>query len=180
MEQWRDALRRGIQYHHTPTNLLVRGGVDDVWVAPSGELIIVDYKATSKKGEINLEGRWQQGYKRQLEVYQWLFRQNGFKVSDTGYFVYVNGRTDRKAFDARLEFDVMLISYKGSDEWIVPTLEKIRAALESETPPAKSPECEYCGYREAAGKILLEKEKEHHVGKKPERAAEAVRSGKLF
>ena len=44
-----------------------------------------------------------------MEVYQWLFRQNGYKVSDTGYFVYCNGNTDRQAFDAKLEFDITLI-----------------------------------------------------------------------
>ena len=49
MDEWRDALRRGIGYLHKPTNLYLRGGIDDVWVTPTGELIIVDYKATSKK-----------------------------------------------------------------------------------------------------------------------------------
>ncbi|MDP2650021.1 MAG: hypothetical protein Q8P16_00455, partial [bacterium] len=37
MAEWRDALRRGISYLHTPTNILVRGGIDDVWVNPAGE-----------------------------------------------------------------------------------------------------------------------------------------------
>src|SRR5258708_2293585 len=48
LDAWRDALKRGIQYFHAPTNMLIRGGVDDVWVNPQGELIIVDYKATAK------------------------------------------------------------------------------------------------------------------------------------
>ena len=29
--------------------------------------------------------------KRQMEVYQWLFRRENFPVSDLGYFLYVNG-----------------------------------------------------------------------------------------
>src|SRR3989344_5692045 len=74
--------------------LMKQYGIDDVWVRPTGELIVVDYKATSKDGAVNLDAKWQDGYKRQMEVYQWLFRQNGFKVSDTGYFVDVNGKTD--------------------------------------------------------------------------------------
>jgi hypothetical protein len=28
------------------------------------------------------------GYQRQMEIYQSLFRKNGFKVSSTGYFVH--------------------------------------------------------------------------------------------
>src|SRR5438128_2607744 len=41
MDEWRDALRRGIGYLHAPTNIFLRGGIDDVWVTPNGELIIV-------------------------------------------------------------------------------------------------------------------------------------------
>jgi RecB family exonuclease len=78
LEQWRDSLHKGIAYALPGTNLLISGGVDDVWVNRSGELIIVDYKATSKKAEVSLDEDWQIAYKRQMEIYQWLFRRNGF------------------------------------------------------------------------------------------------------
>lgn len=70
MEEWRDSLHKGITYHHVPTNFIITGGVDDVWVTPENTLIIVDYKATSKKDEVNLDAEWQIGYKRQVEIYQ--------------------------------------------------------------------------------------------------------------
>ena len=94
MSEWRDALRRGITFLHEPTNLLIRGGIDDVWVNPAGEFIIVDYKATSKKIGPSSEEVLYDSYKRQMVIYQWLFRQNGFAVSPVGYFVYVNGKSD--------------------------------------------------------------------------------------
>jgi hypothetical protein len=78
-------------------------------------LIVVDYKATSSENKPTLDAEYRQGYKRQMEVYQWLVRQNGFKVSNTGYFVYANGRKDLKAFDGKLEFDVDLLDYEGDD-----------------------------------------------------------------
>ena len=53
---------------------------------------------------------WQDGYKRQMEIYQWLLRKNGLDVSDTGYFVYCNGKTDKEAFDGKLEFDIEFIN----------------------------------------------------------------------
>ena len=59
IEEWRDSLRAGIAFRHAPTGFLVRGGVDDVWVRPNGELIVVDYKATAKDGEGNLDAEWQ-------------------------------------------------------------------------------------------------------------------------
>ncbi|MEK7535424.1 MAG: PD-(D/E)XK nuclease family protein [Patescibacteria group bacterium] len=150
MDEWRDALRRGITHNHEGTNLIISGGIDDVWQDPEGALNIVDYKATSKTSEVTLDADWQIGYKRQVEVYQWLFRQNGFKVSDTAYFVYCNGRTDKEAFDARLEFTVKIIPYVGNDKWVESTLVDIKKCLDSEMPEALKA-CEYCKYRELAG-----------------------------
>jgi len=149
MNEWRDALRRGIQFYHKPTNLIITGGVDDVWTAPNGELIIVDYKATSKESEVNLDADWQIGYKRQMEVYQWLFRKNDFKVSNTGYFVYCNGDTDKKAFDAKLEFDIVLLPYIGNDSWVENVILDIKKCLESDVLPKSHPDCDYCLYRES-------------------------------
>ncbi len=149
MDEWRDSLRAGVQYLHEATNLMVTGGVDDVWINPKGELIIADYKATSKNGEVNLDAEWQDGYKRQMEVYQWLFRQNGFKVSETGYFVYCNGKADKEAFDGKLEFDVKLIPYKGDDSWIEGTIKDIKKCLMSDSIPKSSQDCDYCRYCQA-------------------------------
>ena len=64
-----------------------------------------------------------------MEVYQWLFRKNGFDVSDTGYFVYVNGKLDAEVFDSKLEFDVKLIPYKGDTSWIEPKLKEIKKSF---------------------------------------------------
>lgn len=153
MDEWRDSLRAGIQFLHEPTNLLITGGVDDLWKTPSGEIIIVDYKATSKNGEVNLDSDWQIGYKRQMEIYQWLFRRNGFKVSPVGYFVYCNGDTDREAFDSKLEFDVKILPYEGSDAWVEPAIFQIHECLKSDSIAPASRECDYCSYREAASDV---------------------------
>ena len=153
MNEWRDSLRRGIQYHHKDTNLIITGGVDDVWVKPNGELIIVDYKATSKSSEVNLDADWQIGYKRQMEVYQWLFRKNEFRVSDTGYFVYCNGNADAEAFDGKLEFDIKLIPYTGNTEWIELALSDLHKCLMSNDMPLAGRDCDYCAYRKAASEV---------------------------
>ena len=157
MNKWRDNFK-GIDYLHEPTGLVVSGAIDDIWQdkkgGPSGEIIIVDYKATSKDGEVNLDAQWQDGYKRQMEVYQWLFKQNGFKVSNTGYFVYVNGKTDVDTFDGKLEFDIKLLPYTGNGDWIEDILLNIKKTLESDAIPNAGEECDYCSYREVAGKKL--------------------------
>lgn len=148
MNEWRENFK-GVQYLHKPTNLIITGAVDDVWINPKKELIVVDYKSTSKDGEITLEEKWKDGYKRQMEVYQWLLRRNGFEVNNTGYFVYANGSTENESFDGKLEFDLTLLPYKGNDAWVEPIVKKIHKCLKSDDVPASGKNCDYCAYREA-------------------------------
>jgi len=146
LEKWRHNFT-GIQYLHPATNFLVFGAIDDLWQSPDGKYIVVDYKATSKNEEITeLNKDWQIGYKRQMEIYQWLLRRNGLKVSNTGYFVYCNGQTDRKAFDAKLEFNITLIPYTGDDSWVEKTITEAHKCLNGDKIPEANTDCDYCNY----------------------------------
>ena len=149
INEWRENFK-GAQYHHKPTNLIITGAVDDVWVNPKGELIVVDYKSTSKQEEVNIDADWQIGYKRQMEIYQWLLRQNGFEVSNTGYFVYCNGDTDKEAFDAKLEFKIKLIPYEGNADWVEEAIASLHKCLMANELPESGAECDFCNYRLAA------------------------------
>ncbi len=153
IDEWREALTAGIQYLHPQTNLIITGAIDDVWVDENGELMIVDYKSTSKDSEVNLDADWQIGYKRQMEIYQWLFRKNNFKVSDTGYFVYANGDADKKAFDAKLEFNITLLPHTGNDSWVDQAVVDLHKCLIGDNLPLSGEDCDYCRYREAAQEI---------------------------
>jgi len=160
MDRWRENFV-GVQYHHPETNFIITGAVDDIWVNPKGELHVVDYKATSKDSEVTLDADWQDGYKRQMEIYQWLLRHIGFKVSNTGYFVYANGKRDRAAFDGKLEFDVKVIPYTGDDLWLDRTIKNIHQTLSADVLPASGSDCQYCLYRAEAERALKP------LGKKP-------------
>jgi len=151
MDEWRENFK-GVQYFYEPTNFIITGAVDDLWQNDKGEIIVADYKATSKSSEINLDADWQDGYKRQMEIYQWLLRKNKLKVSDTGYFVYCNGKTDKKAFDAKLEFDITLLPYKGDDSWIEGVLKEMKKCLDGKMPKT-NPECDFCNYRKAVNEV---------------------------
>jgi len=153
INEWRDSMRAGITYQVPGANVVVTGGVDDVWVSPTGEFSIVDYKATSKDAEVTLDADWQIGYKRQMEIYQWLFRKNGFTVSNTGYFVYCNGNTDKEAFDGKLEFDIKIIPYTGDDSWVAGTIHDAIECLKGDTLPESGPDCDFCKYRQAVRKF---------------------------
>ena len=150
LDEWRENFK-GVQYFHEPTNLIITGAIDDLWQSSKGEYIVVDYKSTSKEEEIiALDKAWQDGYKRQMEIYQWLLRHNGLKVSDTGYFVYCNGKTDMAEFNAKLEFAITLIPYTGKDNWVEKTIMDLHKCLNSGDLPQASVNCDYCSYRSAA------------------------------
>lgn len=146
MDKWRENFV-GISFVHPQTNLEIFGAIDDVWVNKDDELIIVDYKSTSTQEEISLESEYKQGYKKQMEVYQWLFRKNGFKVSPTGYFVFANADKNLPKFDGRLDFKMSIIEHRGNTDWVEPTILAIHECLNEEVIPASSDTCEHCAYR---------------------------------
>jgi len=150
---WRDDSFRhiGANVLHKKTNLNILGIIDDIWInKKSKELFIVDYKATSTSKEISLEDEYKQGYKKQMEIYQWIFRQMGFKVNETGYFVFANAGKNKPKFDGLLEFELSIISYKGDDSWVEPTIFDIKKCLDSDKIPLPGEKCEYCNFRKLA------------------------------
>ena len=154
LDEWRNNFK-GVQYHDKATNFYLFGAIDDLWIDPKGEHIVVDYKSTSKNEEIiALDKDWQDAYKRQMEIYQWLVRKNGLKVSNTGYFVYCNGKTDMEKFNGKLEFDLTLIPYEGSDDWVKDTIKEMYDCLNSDSIPEAGDDCDFCAYRDAVGDVL--------------------------
>ena len=143
LPRWRENFKgvtriyRGIEFF---------GAIDDLWQDMFGVHYVVDYKATSKADEVNLDADWQIAYKRQVEFYQWLLRGNQLEVSDQAWFVYANGIKDQRAFDNKLLFTTKLIPYVGNSSWIEPTLDRVIECLNLQSPPKPSEDCAYCQY----------------------------------
>jgi hypothetical protein len=137
----------GIRVLMPNLNLELFGAIDDLWEDPStGDIHVVDYKATSKSGEVSLSAEWQLTYKRQIEFYQWLLRHQNIPVSPLAWFVYLNGKRDAETFDSKLTFKVSLLPYSGETEWVEPALNKIKETLDLPSPPHPPVDCEYCQY----------------------------------
>ncbi|MDP2629940.1 MAG: PD-(D/E)XK nuclease family protein [Candidatus Uhrbacteria bacterium] len=158
LPKWRGEVNRfsGALVLDESSNLFVDGLIDDVWVNKKGELMLVDYKSTSTTKAISLDDEYKQGYKIQMEIYQWIFRKLGFNVSKTGYFVFANAGKDRESFDGRLEFEMSIVSYDGDDSWVAKTLLAIRKCLADDKIPEAGTDCEHCAYRQMAGEAIRE------------------------
>jgi hypothetical protein len=146
LEIWRSNFK-GIRIPHPSSGFELFGAVDDIWQENgTGRLLVVDYKATAKDAEVSLDAEWQDGYKRQVEFYQWLLQQKGFEVSPTAWFVYVNGCKDRPGFDAKLEFRISLLPHEGKTDWVEGTVLEAKEILDQSRAPARDLDCPYCSY----------------------------------
>lgn len=168
LDTWR-ANFTGVSTLHQPTNLHIFGAVDDVWINEDNELIVVDYKATAKNSEITdlgPVGGWQDSYRRQMEVYQWLLRANGHQVSDIGYFVYANGDANADGFNDVVKFRTNVFPHHGSDRWVEKTLQQMKDCLEGDIPPvgqaAMGGDCDYCTYARSRTELTLKALKSHN------------------
>lgn len=146
IDEWRNN-KQGIRYISDEHGYNFGGAIDDVWQRPNGELIISDVKATAVNqfswAERSQE-EWAGSYKRQLEMYQWLFRRNGFKVSNTSYLVYYNGLKNEPRFDQVMKFELHFEKIQCNDEWVEDAVIKTTKALNSDELPKPSSNCETC------------------------------------
>jgi hypothetical protein len=150
-DTWTKSLQLGLRTDHQASNFIIGGGLDDVWHDPeTDEIFIVDYKSTAGRRNddktalepISLFGAYKKAYKRQMDMYQWILRQNGFNVSNTGYFLYVNGdqhfengMLEEGVDKALMRFNVQLITYEANDSWIEGKIMELRSCLHQEGCP---------------------------------------------
>ena len=158
LNKWRHNFT-GVSTLNKVTNLYIFGAIDDVWIDDQGKLIVVDYKATSKNGDVSLDAEWQISYKRQMEIYQWLLRQNELEVNDRGYFVYTNGRLDADGFFDKLEFKTKIIPYDGDSSWVDKTILDLKKCLDGDMPEvgkaAMGGDCDFCSYAKERTALTL-------------------------
>ena len=146
LDDWRQNFK-GVQYFDEKNNFIITGAVDDIWIdVDTNELIVVDYKSTSKNTDVSINEDWQVGYRRQMDIYQWLLRKNGYSVSSTGFFVYCNGDKSKERFNNTITFKVSILKYEANSEWIENSISKIKLLLDQDMIPEYTESCSYCTY----------------------------------
>jgi len=154
IDNWRDSLHHGVIFQDLEKDFHIYGGIDDLWINSKGEYHVVDYKATAKNEPVMELAEWMTGYKRQMEIYQWLLRKNGLPVSDIAYFLYCTGSRNENEFNDQIKFHSQIIPYKGNDDWVDQTIEDIFQCLQSEEIPREKDNCEYCKYAISYGNMF--------------------------
>ena len=149
IDAWRNN-RQGIRYVDQENGFNFGGAVDDVWIKSDGSLIIADVKTTSKKkfdwDDTFAKYDYAHGYKRQIEMYQWLFRKNGFQVANEAFLVYYNALKDEPFFNQILKFKLYLVRLECDDSWVEKKVIDAVNLLKSDEFPPTSTTCENCNY----------------------------------
>ena len=151
IEKWQDSLRAGLMSRHDNTNIILTGGVDDIWLNTiTDELIVVDYKSQSNRRPVEpwsyLSSVYHTAYKIQLDFYAYLLKEMGFEVATTGYFLVCNGDKEADSFNGKLEFSETIIPYETETDWIKPEIDKMYKLMNSCNVPSSNPSCENCAY----------------------------------
>ena len=159
IDKWRNSLSGGISYYDEQNNIILQGGVDDVWLdCDTNELIVVDYKAQSSKIKVTpesyLENHFHDSYKKQMDIYVHILKKMGFLVSSRTFFLVCNANKELENFSGKLQFDQFLIPYNANSTWIDDEISNLKNLIDSNIIPKRNPYCENCAFIEEGSKLI--------------------------
>ena len=151
LDSWRNSLKGGVSYLDEKLNLIMHGGIDDVWFdLDSKKIIVIDYKAQSTSYPVStqsyLNSHWHLNYKLQMDIYVHILRKMNFNVSDISYFYVCNGEKNNNQFENKMDFKSTLVPYKTNTSWIEDKLKEMKDVLNLDSPPNIQSTCEKCAY----------------------------------
>ena len=168
IDNWRDSLHKGLMLRHKDTNIILTGGVDDIWQDNiSKKLIVVDYKSQAKLGRLDkkdyLEDPYHEAYKIQMDFYAYLLSGMGFDVHQTSYFLVCNAKRDDQEFNKRMNFDEYLVPYNWNIDWIENKIDEMVNLMNESQIPEPNPSCKNCAYSEQYARVINNGLKEDKV-----------------
>ena len=148
-DNWRDALHHGLMARFENTNIILKGGIDDIWQDSNNDkLVIVDYKSQANTKSLAptdyLSEPYHEGYKIQMDFYAFLLQEMHFEVSDTSYFLVCNADRGANGFNGQMRFSETLIPYLWSTDWIPAKVREMIDLMNQKTLPAGNPSCVNC------------------------------------
>jgi len=151
IDKWRDSLRHGLMHRFEESNIILTGGVDDVWQdTRDGRLVIADYKSQANTKSLDaqtyLSDAYHEGYKTQMDFYAYLLQQMGFEVAETAYFLVCNADRRAEGFYGEMKFSETLIPYKWNTDWIPAKVSEMIDLMNQEKIPDAHPSCKNCAY----------------------------------
>jgi len=118
MDKWRDSLRHGLIKRYKGTNIILTGGVDDIWQnTNTKELVVVDYKSQAGINVFVVE------YKSQADllVYKVDYKSQANGNEGLWFFVDYKSQADFKIFfvdyKSQADLKIYFVDYKSQAGW---------------------------------------------------------------
>jgi len=135
---WRSNMQ-GIRAEFPEYNILLKGAIDEMLVANSGDLVVLDFKTRGYPVKEDSHTY----YQTQLDLYALLFDKNGYRVAPYGYLLFFWPSSYAQHGS---KFETELVKVATSPQGGRRALENLKEILAREIPPSAS-RCEFCRYR---------------------------------
>ncbi len=157
LSEWRNNFK-GISYYDESLNCNLYGAVDDVLQFSDGSLGVIDYKSSGAR-EITIYD----DYQKQMDVYNYILKQNGYETYPEAFFVFYKViKEGETGFANALKFTEEVRAVKVNTDWVGPVFEKAVALARSDKPPKEPPApgrngtgCDHCNFVEMANQHQL-------------------------
>ena len=151
MDDWRNSLHKGLMARYKDSNIILSGGVDDIWFNTQTEtLIVVDYKSQANRNAVEtksyLASPYHEGYKVQMDFYNYLLDLMEFPIGDISYFLVVNANRAASGFHGVMEFEETIVPYQHDISWIDERVQNMIDCMNSDKLPESNKSCENCAY----------------------------------
>ncbi len=153
---WRKPFYEGgtLEYHDEDRNIIFSGSLDDVFINPQVELIVVEFKSTSTKpGESLQKNKWFLNNRLQVMFYALLLSKNKRVVHNTGYLIYSDALSygpDGLPFNNRLYFKTILVAcpmdYLLLERILNESIYCLRAAIPPAVKNVGRKGCKFCNF----------------------------------
>ena len=159
IDAWRDSLHKGLKIRYKNSNIILTGGIDDIWQdKTTRKLIIVDYKSQAKTGRFDkqdyLNDPYHHSYKIQMDFYAYLLSKMNFDIDQKSFFLVCNANRSCNGFNKRMEFEEFLIPYNWDISWIENKIDEMITLMNHHKIPEPNLSCKNCAYAEQYAKTI--------------------------
>ena len=136
LKTWRNNLK-GISWTDEEGNI-IHGAIDNL-LEHQGKFIILDYKTRGYP----LKEDTKDHYQDQVDIYNFLFRKNGYATEDYAYLLFYHPVNVNEKGDVIFHTDLvkMHVNVKSAEQLIQQAIQLLKG------PEPEKGDCEYCNYR---------------------------------
>ena len=140
LEKWRNALRPVLKYTHPEhSEFVLAGGIDDC-LFDGKYYIPLDFKTT---GSSSFEENSEKYYQHQLDIYNFLLEENGYKTKGIAYLIYY--KPEEVAAEGLMKFQIVVKKMETDHKRALRLFEDAIELLQNPMPKSHS-DCQYCSW----------------------------------